>query len=116
MSKDKIAYIALLLALVGSNAFWVYQSIDFGISYTYMEASATGCHRMLRVAVAVIPTIADPESGKLETVRAAEKAANADSFEKDGLVWIDGLGLGFNESGRVVKASDGTLDSFWPHT
>jgi len=116
MSKNKITYIVLLLALVGSNAFWVYQSIDFGISYTYMEASATDCHKMLRVAVAVIPIVADPNSGKLETVKAAEKAADAKSFEKDGLVWIDGLGLGFNELGRVIKASDGPLDSFWPQT
>ncbi|MGI9233947.1 MAG: hypothetical protein ACR2RD_09990 [Woeseiaceae bacterium] len=105
MSTSKITIIVLTLALLGSNVFWIYRSVDFGISYTYLEASATECKQMLNVAVAVIPTIADASSDKPKTIAVAEEAANTESFEKDGLVWIDGLGLGFDDSGRVVKAT-----------
>lgn len=116
MATSKTSFIVLLVALIGSNAFWLYQSVDAGISYSYMEASATECQRMLRVAVAVIPVIADPESSKADVINVAEEISGTDSFEKDGLVWVSGFGLGFNESDRVAIASDGPLNSFWPHS
>jgi len=112
MATSKRSFIFLLIALLGSNAYWLYQSIDDGISYSYMEASATDCQRMLRVAVAVIPVVADPESTKADVISAAEEFSGAESFEKDGLIWISGLGLGFDESDRVSIASDGPLNSF----
>ena len=114
MAATKTKFIVLLIALIGSNAYWVYQSIDIGISYSYVEADAVDCHKMLRVAVAVIPVAADPGSTKADIVLIANDASNADSFEKDGLVWFDGLGLGFNDAGRVAIASSGPIDSFWP--
>ena len=106
----------LMVALIGSNAFWLYMSADAGVSYSYMEASATENQRMLRVAVAVIPVIANPDSSKADVINAAEEFSGTDSFEKDGLVWIGGLGLGFDESDRVAIASDGLLNSFWSQT
>ena len=69
---------------------------------------------MLRVAVAVIPVITDPESGKSEVIDAAEDASGSDPFEKDGLVWVDGFGLGFDGGERVEIATSGPVDSFWP--
>ncbi len=114
MTTSKKAIIVLLIALVGSNLFWLYRTIDFGISYTYMESSATDCFRTLRVAVAVIPIAADPNSSKANVVSAAERVSDAESFEKDGFVWVDGLGLGFDVSGRVATVSDGPVNSSWP--
>jgi len=114
MPTAKTMSIILLIALVGSNAYWVYHSIDTGISYSYLHDEAVESKRMLQVAVAVIPVVADPESDRADVVSAAESASGSESFEKDGLVWISGLGLGFDESERVKIASSGPVDSFWP--
>lgn len=116
MASHKTIIIVLLFTLIGSNAFWLYQSIDSGISYTYMEASASDCQRTLGVAIAVIPIIADPNSDKSAVVLAVKKVSDVESFEKDGLVWIGGLGLGFDDSDRVAIASGGPLNSYWPQT
>lgn len=114
MTTGKKAIIILLIALFGSNLFWIYRTIDFGISYTYMDASATDCFRTLRVTVAVTPIAADPNSSKANVVSAAESVADAESIEKDGVVWVDRLGLGFDEYGRVATVSDGPANSVWP--
>jgi hypothetical protein len=116
MATSKTILIALLVALIGTNTFWLYRIIDIGISYSYLEDSEIACHKTLRVAVAAIPVIAHPKSGKSDVVATAESASGIDSFEKDGFVWTSGLGLRFNQTGRVESASSDTLDSFLPQT
>jgi len=116
MATSKTITIVLLIALIGTNAFWFFRSIDTGISYSYLHDSSTECHEMLQVAIAIIPVIADLDSGKSDVIKAAEDSSGFDSFEKDGLVWIDGFGIGFNEMDRVEIATSGPVDSFWPQS
>jgi len=111
MSTGKSISVVLLIALIGTNAFWLYHSIDSGISYSYMQDSATDCQEMLQVAVAVIPVAADPDSDKSDVVDAAVDASGSESFEKSGLVWIDGFGLAFNEAERIEFATSEPVDS-----
>lgn len=80
MPTAKTISIILLFALFASNAYWFYQSIDSGISYSYLHDEATECKRKLRVAVAVIPVVALLESDKAEVVSAAESASGSESF------------------------------------
>jgi len=85
MPTAKTLSILLLIALVGSSSYWLYHSIDTGISYSYLHNEAAESKRMLRVAVTVNLEVANTESGRAEIVR-AESASGSDSFERDGLV------------------------------
>lgn len=113
MPTAKIVSVILLIALIGSNAYWLYSSIDTGISYAHLSDTTVRCQKMLQVAVAVIPVAADPDSGTAEVINAAESASGGKSFDKNGLVWISGLGLGFDGAERIRFASSVPVDGVW---
>ncbi len=39
MNKWKVTFFIILIALILSNGFWLYTTIDLGVSYTYQQAS-----------------------------------------------------------------------------
>ena len=39
MSKWKISFFVTLTLLIGSNLYWLYSSIDMGMTYTYQQMS-----------------------------------------------------------------------------
>ena len=113
MTTSKMISIVLLIALIGSNAFWLNRKVDAEIRFWELENTARHCDTKLHVAVAVIPVVADPESDRTQVISTAEDVSGSDSYEKDGLVWIAGLGLRFNESERVEIATSGPISDLW---
>ena len=94
----------LVLALIGSNGWWAYQALDAGVTATYLDVALQDHHEALAQALAILPVVADPEATPAEVLEAAkESARSADSFEKDGYLWVGGLGLKFSSEGRLEE-------------
>ena len=104
MKKSSAIIAALAIALIASNGWWLFKVFDAGISATYMEASfdstATALHQLRVVTAAVL----NNKRSKEMLVPIAEKAGRGGaSFEKEGVVWVDSIGMRFNSQGTIVE-------------
>ena len=105
MRKANVTIGLLVLALVGSNAWWAYQVLDAGVTATYRDAALDDHQEALAQALAILPIVADPEATPEEVLAAAKGLSRTSvSFEKEGFLWIGGLGLKFSPGGRLVEA------------
>ena len=106
MNKCRVSVIALVVALVASNAWWATRVLDAGITQTYMTASFETTAELLNQTLAVLSVVAKPGVSRDEVITTAKsKGDTAAPFEKDGYVWVGQLGLRFNEQGRFIKAT-----------
>lgn len=104
MIKSKTAILLLSIALLGSNAWWLYHAIDAGVTSAYREASWRENHAALAQALAILPVAAQPDSTPAQVLSAAKSAAaTKESFQKDGYTWVGELGLRFDTAGRLSK-------------
>lgn len=105
VTKCRVSIAVLVLALIGSNAWWAYRLLDAGITQTYMSASLETTTELLNQSLAVLPVVARPGSTRNEIINAARvKNDSVGPFEKEGYVWVGQLGLKFNEQGQFIKA------------
>lgn len=94
----------LVLALLGSNLWWAYRSVDDGLRCADQRRAHEQSEQALTQALAALPTAARAGT-PTEVVRAARGAIDAEApFEKDGLVWVGQLGFRFGKDGRVTQA------------
>lgn len=106
MRAAKFAIVFLLLALIASNAFWLYLAVDAGVSRSYREVVLRDYREALSQALAILPIAAAPGATPERVVAAAAAAVDAtDSFEKEGFIWVGSLGLKFGRDGRLVEAA-----------
>ena len=94
--------VLLVVALLGSNLFWLIQTLDAGISYTYQEASLDTAENIAKAAVAVanLDLIGLPLDQAFERVQSLE--ATFSVFEKsDGCIYVSEVCIYANESGIV---------------
>jgi hypothetical protein len=105
-SGRKTGIIVLLVGtLVVSNVFWLYVVFDAAITATYHEDNFRTHRKALITALAILPVAARPESTRDDVVSAALAAHDGEiTFEKEGFLWVGGLGLRFDEDGRLVEA------------
>jgi hypothetical protein len=104
MKKSSAVIAALAIALVVSNGWWLFKVFDAGVSATYMQASfdstATALHQLQAVTAAVL----NDKRSKEVLVPIAQKAGRGGaSFEKEGVVWVDSIGMRFNSKGAIVE-------------
>ena len=105
MRKTSYVIAGLTVALVGTNAFWLYKTIDSAVSYSYLNDSYRAARSSAQQAFAVLPVAARPGSSQADVVAAAVRAGDvAEPFEKDGYTWVGDIGLKFGSDGRVVDA------------
>ncbi len=105
MRSTTITIVLLALLLVATNAWWAYQLFDAGVSLAYRDASVERHRLALVQALAVMPVLARPGHTRSDVLAAARAAApEAESFEKEGYVWVGRLGLSFDPSGRRREA------------
>ena len=108
MKKSRAIISLLSLSLVGSNLWWAYQSLDMGITLTYLQDSYGGKSAMLNQTLSMLPIAADPEASQAEVIAAAQLLDHhKSSHEKEGFIWVGQLGLQFNDEGQLIKAVDG---------
>jgi hypothetical protein len=105
MRKPSYLVVALIVALVATNAFWLYKTVDSGVSYSYSNDSYQGARSTASQALAILPVVARSGSSQSEVVAAAANAGGgADPFEKDGYTWVGHIGLKFDADGRLIEA------------
>jgi len=106
VSKRTITIVFLAAALLGTNAWWLYRSIDFGISHTYGMAECEEHAQALAQVKAILPVVAGPDSTREQILAAARLANWPEPFEKDGVVRVGRVGLKFSADGRLIALVD----------
>ena len=100
--KPRIAIALLVVALVLSNAFWLYQLYDAAVTLDYRNVALQEHREALVQALAILPVVASPEASRDDVIATATKAAQVSvPFEKDGFLWVGSLGLKFGLNGRL---------------
>lgn len=107
--KSRIWIIILIVLLLGSNAYWIYNTIDFGLSYTYLEASAEHASKRAEQAIQVanlnlIGLDADEAQALLHS-----DAYDLETFEKEGCLWVGGICLRLDSERKIVRIEGGDL-------
>jgi hypothetical protein len=112
MSRSKAVIAALAVALVASNAWWAYHSIDRGISHSYLEVSYSTTSELLKQTVAVLSEGVGSTATREQVIRAAQLGDPTNApYEKEGYVWVGQLGLIFNAQGQLTKVQPGPEES-----
>ena len=96
--------VVLLALLVATNAWWLFQVIDDGVTEHYRSEQLREYSEAFRQLKQLLPVV-EPSLPKSEVVTRAEALYESESFEKDGCVWVGLLGLQFNEDDRLIHVS-----------
>jgi predicted metal-dependent TIM-barrel fold hydrolase len=95
--------IVLAILLIGSNAYWLYNTVDFGITHSYLEASYE--HEQKRAAQAIylanlnlVGMHADAAKSRI-----GKDVSGLDSFEKEGCLYVGGICLRLDDNRLVVS-------------
>lgn len=95
----------LVLLLVGTNGWWAWNALDAGVSAAYTEDSLRDNSEALAQSLAAIEAAGRPGATRQSIIAAALAAGDgAEPFEKDGHVWVGGIGLAFDADGRLTGA------------
>jgi hypothetical protein len=99
----KITIFILTVLLLGSNAWWIYQSIDDGVSLTYTAVSIDDSTQALDQTLSVVPLLASGQTSQEELITHLQQQFGLDDgFEKDGLYRIGRIGLRFNDGRKLI--------------
>lgn len=98
----KITTLLLIIALLGTNGWWLYNAIDAGVTNKYRDQIMYERSGMLEQLISVIPELSSDKS-RNEIVAILEKSTESESFEKEGAVWIGWVGLEFNDTDKLIK-------------
>lgn len=105
MRRTTVFIAVLVVLLIASNGFWLFLTIDNAITMTYREDQCGVEHRALEQVFAVLPVAARADSDRAGVIAAARGTYDPDMiFEKEGFVWVDAIGLRFDNSNRLVGA------------
>jgi hypothetical protein len=104
MKRTSAVILILSVLLVGSNLFWLYQSINAGISDTYLNDQFEQEHDALQQVLKILPLVSASKP-KSEIISAIERQSGTAAFEKEGFIWVGSVGLHFNEAGVLVAAT-----------
>jgi len=104
MNKWKVSFFVCLLTLVGSNLFWLYMAIDFGITYNYQQVSYDENHEAVEALGSLIVKGAKDYSQKdmLHLLRQAKPSAFI--VEEQNSISFDGIHFIF-ENGKLVDVN-----------
>ena len=91
--------------LVATNIWWVYKTIDVGITHTYAMQTCEEDAQALKQTMALLPVVARTASSRHDIISAAILWPDEQPYEKDGFTWVGRLGLRFDAEGRLVEVS-----------
>ena len=108
--SPKFWIVVLIALLVGSNAYWLVQAIDTGITMTYREASydstAKSYDQTIRLAnLDLLGLSADEALAKIGV-----DSYGSEPFEKDGCIYAAQVCVRLDESRTVVGFASGPID------
>ena len=106
MAKSHWIIGVLAAVLIASNAWWACNAFDAGITSSYSRVALEDNKQALAQSLAVIEAAARPGATRQSIVQAARIAGgNPEPFEKDGYVWVAGIGLEFDSAGHLESAT-----------
>ncbi len=99
----KTASIALAVALLVTNAWWLYKGVDHGVTDMYREVTCTEHEEALVQSLAIV-RLAKGRKARKEIVDAARAALPqfGEPFEKDGEVIVGQLAFKFDREGALI--------------
>jgi hypothetical protein len=104
MKRSTFAIIGLVVALIGSNLWWVYHAVDAGVTAAYQDDSFRAASTALKQHEAILLMVLKGKRDKAEVVATAKAAANDSApFEKDGVTHVGWVGLRFDANNRLVE-------------
>lgn len=104
MRTSTLTILAMGVALLASNGWWLYRTIDTAVTHTYLMQSCDEHAEALQQMSALLPVATRPGSTPAQVVAAAADMAHSEPFEKDGFIRVGRLGLKFDEHGRLAAA------------
>ena len=104
MSKSSITTTFLLLALVATNGWWVYQAIDVGVTATYQDVARRQTEGALEQVLAVVP-VACSNNKELIIQAAKPEHYKSEPFSQEGFIWVSNIGLAFGPAGNLVEVA-----------
>lgn len=78
------------------------------ITRMYQDDSFKTSQRALKQCLRLLPIVAKPNITRDEVVAAAQEKNGSEPFEKEGYLWVDELGLKFDEKGHLTQVVPGT--------
>ena len=100
----KITIAILIVLLLASNAFWLYQAVDTGVTVSYRGQQTYELEETRKQLMATLPDIAI-HATKDEIIAAASKHTDQKVFEKEGCTWVGWIGFKFDESHKLKAVS-----------
>lgn len=78
-------------------------AFDQGLTRTYVDQSMEDTVARLDQALSVLPVAAKADASQAEVLHAAQRTGDSSvPFLKSGYVWVDGLGMRFDEDGQLA--------------
>ena len=104
MKRSQVTIGVLAAALVISNGYWAYSSLDRGVTFTYQQVTLESYRDTARAAVAIFPHAVSAGATR-ESILAEAMRIGSDSepFEKEGCVWVSPLGYRFSDDGALLE-------------
>jgi hypothetical protein len=96
--------LTLGILLVISNVWWFYVTFDNAITASYRDDQMRWNQEALSDALALLPAV-QPMAGKSEVTAFLQQSSELASYEKDGCVWFDNLGIKFDEDDKIVHVA-----------
>lgn len=94
----------LLVLLIGSNVFWLYQVLDTGISLSYRDQQTYELEETRKQLMSLMPLVAINVK-KEEITKTASQFTDLEPYEKDGCTWVGWLGLRFGNNNELISVS-----------
>ncbi len=97
--------VILLLALIGSNVFWLIQMLDAGISYTYLHSSLDTAERTSEAAIEIakMNLVGVAQEEALEQLRALEPQISVFWKEQESCIYAAEVCVFINPAGNVQE-------------
>ncbi|MCG8382859.1 MAG: hypothetical protein MJA28_11700 [Gammaproteobacteria bacterium] len=100
----KITIAILVVFLLATNAFWLYQVVDTRVILSSRDQQTYELEETRKQLMATLPEVAK-HAKKKEIIAAASKHTDQEAFEKDGCTWVGWIGFKFDESDKLKSVS-----------
>jgi len=105
MKTTTIAIAGLTVALIASNVWWAYGSLDMSIRAHYAGMHSVRASAAAAQAIAILPVASRVGATRADILAAAGvDASAAETIDRDGYTMVGRLGLKFDANGRIVAA------------
>jgi hypothetical protein len=102
--KMKTTIAILVVLLLASNVFWLYQVLDTGVTLSYRDQQTYELEETRKQLMATLPEVAKYAT-KAEIIAAASKHTDQEVFEKEGCTWVGWMGFKFDKNNKLKSVS-----------